>query len=168
MNSSSNIRPFFVDGDSAIFGGAVGTVTLGGPISVDTITFNSGYTIAGGTLTFSTATPTITANGAFGTISSVVAGVNGLSLNATGGVAGTYLDGANTYSGVTNVNSGFLVVRNDAGLGSAVDGTVVTSGATVQLESAGSLNVGGEAITISGTGVGGNRGALASWAGSNT
>lgn len=157
----------WVNGDSAIFGGTVGVVTLGSPISVDTITFNSGYTIAGDTLTFSTATPTITANGSFGTIASVVAGANGLTLNSTG-TAGAYLDGANTYSGVTNVNSGFLVLRNNLGLGSAVDGTVVASGATVQLESATGVNVGGEAITISGTGALGNRGALASWSGSNT
>ena len=158
----------WTDGDSAILGGTAGTVTLGTPVSVDTITFNSGYTIAGGTMTFSTAAPTITANGTLGTISSVVAGANGLSFNATGGVAGTYLDGTNTYSGVTNVNSGFLIVRNNAGLGSAADGTVVASGATLQLESAGSVAVAGESLTISGTGVGGNRGALASWSGTNT
>ncbi len=160
----------WTDGDSAIFGDVGGTVTLGTPISVDTITFNSNYTIAGGTLTFSTATPTITANAAFGTISSVVAGANGLTFNATGGIAGTYLDGVNTYSGVTNVNSGFLVARNSSALGSSADGTVVVSGATLQLENAGGgdVNIGNEALTISGAGVGGNRGALASWAGNNT
>ena len=159
----------WTDGDSAIFGGAAGTVTLGTPISVDTITFDSGYTITGSTLTFSTATPTITSNATFGTISSVIAGTNGLTLNTTG-FGGAYLDGANTYSGTTTVNSGFLVARNNAALGSSSAGTLVAAGATLQLENAGGgdVNIGSEALTISGTGVSGNRGALASWAGNNT
>ena len=159
----------WTDGDSAIFGGTAGIVTLGTPISVDTITFNSGYTVTGGTLTLNTATPAIAANAAFGTISAVVAGANGLSLSAIG-TAGVYLDGANTYSGVTTVNSGFLVARNNAALGSSADGTVIASGGTLQLESLGGVNanIASESLTISGTGMLGNRGALASWAGDNS
>ncbi len=156
--------------NDAVFGGAAGVVTLGTRLTVGTITFNSGYTIAGDTLTFAGPTPGVIANGVLGTISSTIAGSAGLSFAGTGGVAGTYLDGSNSYTGVTSLNSGFLVVRNAGALGSSASGTTVASGATLQLENAGGgdVNIASEALTISGTGVGGNRGALASWAGNNT
>ncbi len=159
----------WTDGNSAIFQGTAGVVTLGAPISANAITFNSAHTITGGTLTLGSATPTITGNGVLGVISAVVAGTNGLSLTATG-TAGVYLDGANTYSGVTTVNSGFLVARNNSALGSSADGTVVASGGTLQLENLGGVDtvISNEALTISGTGMLGNRGALASWTGNNT
>ena len=153
--------------NNAIFGGASGTVTVTAPITLGNLTFNSGYTISGGTLTFGSATPTITANNVLGIISSVVSGSSGLTFAATGAIAGTYLDGNNTYTGVTTVNSGFLIARNAGSLGGSADGTVVASGATLQLESGGGVSIADEAVTISGTGVGGTRGALASWSGNN-
>jgi autotransporter-associated beta strand protein len=61
-------------------------------------------------------------------------------------------------------------VRHANSLGSSVDGTVVANGATLQLENAGGgdVNIANEAVTISGAGMDGNRGALASWTGNNT
>ncbi len=155
--------------DDAIFSGVVGAVTLGEPVTVGNITFLSGYNITGSTLTLGSATPTITGTGVLGIVTSSIAGSNGLTLQATG-TAGVYLDGNNTYSGVTTVNSGFLVARNAGSLGSALDGTVIASGATLQVEAIGlaDVNITNEALTISGTGMLGNRGALASWAGNNT
>ena len=47
--------------DNGIFGGTVGTVTLGTAINVHNLTFNTtGYTVTGGTLTVGGAAPTIT------------------------------------------------------------------------------------------------------------
>lgn len=81
-----------------------------------------------------------------------------------------YLDGASNYTGTTAVNGGYLVVRHANALGSAVGGTTVASGATLQLENGGGgdVNIASEAVSITGDGVGGARGALASWTGNNT
>jgi autotransporter-associated beta strand protein len=156
--------------DDAVFGGTGGAVRLGTGITVGSVTFDAnGYDIRGNTLTFGSANPTVTANFVFGTITSTVAGSAGLTFEGSG-FSGTYFDGSNTYTGITSVNSGFLVVRHANSLGSSVDGTVVASGATLQLENAGGgdVNIANEAVTISGAGVDGNRGALASWTGNNT
>jgi excisionase family DNA binding protein len=60
--------------DNAIFGGTVGTVTLGTPINVHNLTFSvGGYTVQGSTLTLGGAAPTITTTGV-ATISSTIAG----------------------------------------------------------------------------------------------
>ena len=50
--------------DSAIFGGTVGTVTLGGPITVQNITFTlGGYTVTGNTLTLAGLAPAVGLHG---------------------------------------------------------------------------------------------------------
>jgi autotransporter-associated beta strand protein len=156
--------------DVAFFGvlnGAAGTINVGS-VNANGITFNapgSGtYTLAGGTITLGGATPTIRTN-AYGVISSSIAGSNGLT-KAGGAAEALYFDGNNTYSGVTNLNTGYLVARHANALGSAADGTIVASGATLQFEN--NVAIAGEGVTITGTGVGGNRGALASWSGNNS
>ena len=160
----------WANGDDAVFTGTAGVVTISSPgVMANSLTFNSGYTISGNVLTLGGATPTITSNAVLGVISSSIAGSNGLTLAATG-IAGVYLDGNNTYTGVTTATAGFIVARNAGALGGSADGTVVASGATLQIEGNGVVNVhfANEAVTISGTGVGGNRGALANWTGDNT
>ncbi len=62
------------------------------------------------------------------------------------------LSGANSYEGLTTINTGTLVVGNASALGSAVGGTVVKSGTTLNLNG---FNIGNEGIEIQGTGVGG-------------
>src|SRR5205823_1758652 len=62
-------------------------------------------------------------------------------------------NGANTYTGATNVNGGIVKLGNAAALGGTAGNTVIASGATVDLN--------GQTIaepfgTITGTGVGGN------------
>jgi fibronectin-binding autotransporter adhesin len=86
------------------------------------------------------------------------------------GSAPLYFDGANTYSGLTTVNAGYLVARNNASLGSTAAGTVVNNGATLQLEllTTDVTIPAGESLSITGAGVSGNRGALANWTGNNT
>ena len=136
------------------------------PIYVDALTgagtVQNGYAPSGmQTLTVGVA------NGS-GTFSGPILGTGGdVALTKTGtGVQ--YLDGANTYSGLTTVNGGYLVARNNTALGSAAGGALVHSGATLQLEHASGITITGETATLNGTGVGGTRGALASWSGNNT
>lgn len=90
-------------------------------------------------------------------------------LSGTGGLIKTgngsfVLSGASSYAGLTTVNQGVLSVRNNAALGTAAAGTVVAAGAALELQ--GGVTVTGEALTISGTGVGG-AGALRNVADSN-
>jgi fibronectin-binding autotransporter adhesin len=150
----------------AIFGGANGIVNVTGTHDVNAIQFGANYTISGGSLNLAGANPTISHTTSFPVISSVLTGSSGVSTVGTG-FSALYFEGANTYSGVTNVNSGFLVARHSSALGNAADGTLVTSGATLQLESNTGINIANEPLTIAGFGVNGNRGALASWSGTN-
>lgn len=69
---------------------------------------------------------------------------------------------ANTYNGETVVRGGTLMPSNNAALGSALAGTVVTNGGTLDVGYSGTdngANFGDEVITVSGTGVNG-RGAI--------
>jgi fibronectin-binding autotransporter adhesin len=63
------------------------------------------------------------------------------------------LSGNNTYTGSTTVEGGPLKILHDNALGSTNGTTTVNSGAA--LEVAGNINVGAQALTLSGSGVGG-------------
>jgi autotransporter-associated beta strand protein len=87
-----------------------------------------------------------------------------LSLAKIGGGVVT-LGNTNTYHGATSVQAGTLRVTNSSSLGAAdgtnATGTTVTSGATLEIDgTASNLAVGNESLTLAGTGVGGNSGAL--------
>ena len=69
------------------------------------------------------------------TINSVIAGSGALNQTGTGT---TTLNGANTYTGVTAISDGILVIGNDAALGSTAAGTTISS--------TGKLNVSGQTI----------------------
>lgn len=73
--------------------------------------------------------------------------------------------GANSYTGVTNVNVGVLNIRNNTALGTTAGGTNVASGAALQIE--GDIAVGAEALTLNGTGIA-NDGALRNMSGVNS
>jgi fibronectin-binding autotransporter adhesin len=75
------------------------------------------------------------------------------------------LSGDNSYSGTTTVTNGTLRIAGSTALGSAAGGTIVGSGATLELSN--NVNVVGEFITLNGTGMGGN-GALRNLSGDNT
>jgi autotransporter-associated beta strand protein len=103
----------------------------------------------------------------------------GVTVNKTG--AGTLaFTGNNTYAGTTNIAQGVLNIQNSGGLGSAdssfdpttsVNGTIVQSGAQLQLQqngTSGAITVAsGETLTVNGTGIGGT-GALLNVSGNNT
>ncbi|HSH16382.1 MAG TPA: autotransporter-associated beta strand repeat-containing protein, partial [Verrucomicrobiae bacterium] len=95
------------------------------------------------------------------TFSGGISGSGGLTKDGTGTFT---LSGTNTYSGLTQVNSGWLLASNGdalgAGDGTAATGTVVASGATLRLSDG--VTISNEHLTISGAGnvAGGARGAI--------
>ena len=140
VSTNWTLPSIWSDGDNALFGPTgVGTVTLGGPITVGNQTFNAaGYTIAGAgnTLTLAGTTPTITVN-ANSTNAASLNGTNGLTIQGTGFLV---LEGdtgaANSYTGGTYVRSGTLVLQagsvNSSGTAYAVDSIeALDTGATL-------------------------------------
>jgi fibronectin-binding autotransporter adhesin len=95
-------------------------------------------------------------------ITAQLTGAGGLTKNGVGEVG---LSAANTYSGLTTLNDGFLLVENSSALGTAANGTVVNSGAVLALLFG--VDVADEALTLAGTGQSGF-GALSSSFGSNS
>jgi autotransporter-associated beta strand protein len=163
----------------------VQTVTLNSPVTSGTLLFGDttspagGWTLTSSTLTLATVSgvPTISVTGlgssvtygtAATTISSVIAGSNGLNKSGTSALV---LSGVNTYSGNTTVNGGFLVLNNASALGNSSSVTVssgalaigngITIGAGKSLtnNSGGNPSYGGLTAISGGTGT---------WAGSVT
>jgi fibronectin-binding autotransporter adhesin len=149
--------------DVAVFGGAASGVVVintGTGISAGGLTFNTtGYTISGNiaadTLNFTGATPTVTVtNGAdSATISAIIAGTAGITKAGAGTLV---LSGANTNSGVVNMNAGTLQIgaSNNLGDGSATNtlsfgGGTLRSTATVDLGVNRTIAVGAGGGTLS-------------------
>lgn len=114
-------------GNTALFGGTAGTVTVSGTVAVGGAAFNTtDYTLTGGTLALSGATPTFTTDaGVSATISSAISGTATLVKSGAGTLT---FSGAKTYTGATSVDAGRLVLSNVTGFVSA---TTVRSGATL-------------------------------------
>ena len=109
--------------DIAFFGGtAGGAVTLGGPITAGGLTFTtSGYNITGSTLTLTPPTGVSAPNinvvgiGTRSAIDSILAGSNGFIKTGDGVLVLT--NSSNSYTGITQVNQGTLVISSGAQLG---------------------------------------------------
>ncbi|NBN95311.1 MAG: hypothetical protein EBV31_06785, partial [Verrucomicrobia bacterium] len=138
-----------------------GTVTLGGATTVQS---------DAGTLTLSNATSIVadvndvTFTGAGNTV------VSGAITGSTAGLTKTgngklTLGGNSTFQGAVNVNAGTVSVNGANGLGDATSGTVVATGASLELQ--GSVNVASEPLSLTGAGFGG-AGALRNLSGTNT
>ena len=126
------------------------------------ITINNGVTNATAlTLTLSgtsTAANTIAGN--------ITNGTGALAITKSG--TGTWvLFGSNDYTGLTTISAsgGALTIANGNALGSTSSGTVVNSGAALQIQ--GGISVGTEAITINGVGIS-NGGAIRNLSENNT
>ncbi|NQU94839.1 MAG: autotransporter domain-containing protein [Candidatus Omnitrophica bacterium] len=118
----------------------------------------TGGTISG---TSGTLTSSSDFNMQAGTVSAILGGASGLAKTTAGT---TILSGANTYTAATTVNAGVLNIRNDSATGTTAWGTTVADGAA--LETQGGIAVGGEALTLNGTGIEG-AGALRNISGDN-
>jgi len=91
------------------------TVDTGGVTANRLSFFRSGYTLMGDNITLAGTAAGLTANlGESVTISSILAGTDGLTLTGGGSVR---LTGANTYTGTTTIANGSLIISNPAALG---------------------------------------------------
>ncbi len=125
----------YTAGSNVVFAGTAGTVTLASPQSVTSLQFKTnGYGIAGSTLTLTA--PTITTDsGVTATISSTIAGINGLIKNGPGTLN---LASAAAYSGNTTINEGVLGIANaaiGATPGSPTPNLQINNGATLRFNS---------------------------------
>jgi len=145
-------------------------VTVAGAATYDLNSFSEtiGSLAGGGTVT----------TGAAGALTLTAGGDNtstlfsGVLQNGSGTVAFTKsgtgtltLTGANTYSGLTTVSGGILLIQSSAALGTTAGGTSVSSGATLGLQSG--IAVGAEPLTLNGAGVS-SFGALRNLSGNNS
>ena len=125
-----------VRGDNTSTGTATGIINLDGA-SLDM----SGFSIG-------SATNAIAFNTTAGSLSNVHE-INGGSTLTKTGTGILTLAGTNSYTGVTAVNEGTVLVTSSEGLGSTAGGTTVASGAILALS--GNIAIGAEALTLAGT-----------------
>jgi fibronectin-binding autotransporter adhesin len=130
-------------------------------LSTNTQTINFGMTFraAAGTNSVDTANGSIILNG-------IIAGTNITKV----GAATLFLNGTNTFSGVLSNSAGAIRVGNNSGLGTTNSGTVIVSGAALELttnNAGGNISIGAEALSLAGTGIN-SAGALRNITGSNS
>ncbi|MEY3896794.1 MAG: hypothetical protein RLZZ214_2314, partial [Verrucomicrobiota bacterium] len=116
--------------DTAVFGGAAGTVSLGTGIQVGGLQFDTaGYLVQSNTLTFGVSGNIVT--NADATINSALAATSGLTITKTGSGILT-LGGNNTYAANTTISNGTLKAGSTTAL-SANSAFSVATGATLDL-----------------------------------
>jgi len=134
------------------------------------LTIGTAVGAAGGTVTAGTAAGELSVDvmnaSATVTINSVIAANGGGSTAVTkNGSGALILAAANTYAGATTINAGRVEIRNNTALGTTGSGTTVVTGA--ELDLSGNINIGAEALSLTGTGVS-TAGALQNLSGNNT
>jgi len=110
----------FSSADIAYFTGTAGTATLAGPITIGGLVFSGAdFTVTGDTLTLAAASgaPTISVSiSNVATLSSIVAGASGLTKSGLGTLRLT--NASNSYTGVTTISNGVLVIASAGAIGS--------------------------------------------------
>ncbi|BCU77630.1 autotransporter-associated beta strand repeat-containing protein [Luteolibacter sp. LG18] len=127
----TNVAWINANNDTAVLGGAAGTVTLT-TATAGGLTFSTtGYTIASGTLTLA-GSPVINTGSLNATVNSVLAGSGGFTKSGTGSLT---LGGSNTVTGAVSIGGGTVVANHLSALGAAgaANQASIQSGATVQL-----------------------------------
>ena len=140
---SDDVGPIYMDGAAITTG--TGTLTLFQPLATIQ-SINGGSTISGNFNLNGPSTLTVTNDL---TISAIISGSSSYTLTKAG-LANLYLSGANTYSGLTVVQQGYLHAQNNLALGSAVNGTVVSNTATLVLDNG--VTITNESLTLNGPG----------------
>ncbi|MEY4245106.1 MAG: hypothetical protein RLZZ245_2691, partial [Verrucomicrobiota bacterium] len=116
--------------DIPVFAGVAGTVSLGAPITVGGLQFETtGYFLQSSTLTFGASGSIVT--NADATINSAIAATSGLTITKTGSGILT-LGGNNTYAANTTISDGILKAGSTTGLSANSAFSVATS-ATLDL-----------------------------------
>ncbi len=137
------------------------SITLAGSIS-DSATGGLN-TISIAIATTAVRTITVTSSSETLTITSVVSGAGGISKAGSGTLR---LSGVNTYSGATTISAGTLTAAANQAMGTAAGSTSITAGATLAFDGGITYST-AEAVTVNGTGVGGN-GAVLNVSGANS
>jgi autotransporter-associated beta strand protein len=115
------------NGDTAVFAGAPGTVTLTPGIAAGEVDFSTtGYTLSGGSLAISGSGTIDVAAGLTDTIGSTLNGTNGLTKTSDGALL---LSGTPAYTGTTSILAGRLTLADETLASSSVD---IGSGATLE------------------------------------
>jgi autotransporter-associated beta strand protein len=138
-----------------------GAVTLGGNTTIASDAGTQTYSNAAA-ITGSNTELTVTGAGNT-TVSGIIdLGSGGVTKNGLGILT---LSGANIYDGVTAITAGIVNAQNNTALGSTVGNTVISTGATLQLQ--GNITT-PEAISLIGVGASGQSGALVNVSGNNS
>ena len=176
-NNGGNAEPYYnnlLSTNSGVFtqGGTItnnNAFSGGGNLSIGNTT-----TLAlGGNLTY-TGTTTISNNSTLrlqssGTVNFASALSGGGAIVISNGSGQVNFSGTGTgFTGAITLADGTLEARSANALGATNGGTTVQSGAALKLFNASTMSMASEGLTLTGTGVGGNNGALRSVGGTNT
>ena len=143
---ATNAGRFVLNGTNA----TASALILTGPgvltnLSTHIQTINFGLTFQTATANIDTASNSVILNG-------IIAGTN----ITKSGAATLFLNGANTFTGIVTNNAGAIRVGNNSGLGTTNSGTVIVSGAALELttnNAGGNLSIGAESLSLAGTGI---------------
>ncbi len=143
---TDDVGPIYMDGGTINTGG--GTLQLFPPLAtVQSNDATNGNSTLNGNLELVEPSTIAVSNNLV--VNAVISDASGNTLTKTG-PGNLYVTGANTYTGPTLIQQGYVWAENNLALGAANDGTVVSSGATLVLN--GTCNVTNEALTINGPG----------------
>ncbi|HYG74282.1 MAG TPA: autotransporter-associated beta strand repeat-containing protein [Planctomycetota bacterium] len=148
-NGSGNVKLFFHD---QIFDGALVTINASAKLDLNDYNEEFGNLSGAGTLTLGDAAANALSIGdATNTIfTGVISGTEAADSLVKQGIGSISLVGANTFACPLYVTDGIVIARNGSALGTTASGTVVTDGATLEID--GGINVGAEPLLLHGQG----------------
>jgi autotransporter-associated beta strand protein len=162
---NDDVGPIYMDGGTINTG--TGTLSLFQPLATyQTTDATNGNSTINGNLSLSTSALNTIAVSNDLTINAIISDTLGNPLTKTGS-GRLFVNGANTYTGLTVIQQGWLYANNSLSLGATNNGTVVSNNATLVVE--GGLAISNESLTLNGVGAASNWGNLDSeGGGSNT